>query len=156
VLEQELSEALGTACYERSEGRRGYRNGHGTRRVTTCIGIRELEIPRGRIVQDDGNTREFRTQILPATSGARGRLTRRAWGRTSREPTRGALACALSPLLGEEHLSNSVVSRVAARLKVQFAEWSERDLSGERYAIVFHLGGLDLYPEAFESAHTKA
>jgi len=65
VLEEELSEALGTSRYERSEGRRGYRNGHESRRLTTCIGTRDLELPRGRIVQDDGSTLEFRTKVPP-------------------------------------------------------------------------------------------
>ena len=50
---------------------------------------------------------------------------------------------ALEPLLGSEHLSKSAVSRVAARLKEQFAQWSERDLSDERYAIVL-LDGMHL------------
>jgi transposase-like protein len=55
VLEEELSEALGSGRHERSDARQGYRNGHETRRITTCVGTRELEVPRGRIVQaDDG------------------------------------------------------------------------------------------------------
>ena len=40
---------------------------------------------------------------------------------------------ALTPLLGEKHLSKSAVSR----LRDHFARWSERDLSEERYAILF-------------------
>ncbi len=47
------------------------------------------------------------------------------------------------PLLGEEHLSKSAVSRVASRLKELFRHWSERDVSRERYAIVF-LDGFHL------------
>ena len=35
VLEEELSEALGSGRYERSASRRGYRNGSGKRTVTT-------------------------------------------------------------------------------------------------------------------------
>jgi transposase-like protein len=50
---------------------------------------------------------------------------------------------ALAPLLGEEHLSKSAVSRVASRLKELFRHWSERDLSQERYAILF-LDGFHL------------
>jgi len=38
VLEEELSEALGTVRYERSKTRQGYRNGHETRRITTQVG----------------------------------------------------------------------------------------------------------------------
>jgi len=43
---------------------------------------------------------------------------------------------ALGPLLGEEHLSKSAISRVAGRLKALYAQWRSRDLSQERYAIV--------------------
>ena len=65
VLEEELSEALGTKRYERSEERLGYRNGHETRRVTTEVGPQTLAVPRGRIVEADGSTREFQSQVLP-------------------------------------------------------------------------------------------
>jgi transposase-like protein len=44
---------------------------------------------------------------------------------------------ALEPLVGEEHLSKSAVSRVVGRLKERFAEWRGRDLSQEAYVIVF-------------------
>ena len=64
VLEEELSEALGTGRYERSEERRGYRNGHETRRITTELGPQTLEVPRGRIVEDDG-----RAAGVPEPSG---------------------------------------------------------------------------------------
>lgn len=50
VLEEEFAQALGTGRYERSEERRGYRNGHETRRITTELGPQTLEVPRGRIV----------------------------------------------------------------------------------------------------------
>ena len=57
VLEEELREALGTSRYERSDERLGYRNGHETRRITTGLGIQDLHVPRGRIVEDGGSTR---------------------------------------------------------------------------------------------------
>ncbi len=50
---------------------------------------------------------------------------------------------ALKPLLGEEHLSKSAVSRMVSRLKVCFEEWQNRDLSEEVYAIVY-LDGFHL------------
>ena len=63
VLEEEPREALGTSRYERSDERLGYRNGHETRRITTGLGIQDLHVPRGRIVEDGGSTREFRSVI---------------------------------------------------------------------------------------------
>ena len=65
VLEEELTEVLGTGRYERGEARRGYRNGHQTRRITTVVGAQTLEVPRGRIVEADGESREFRSEALP-------------------------------------------------------------------------------------------
>src|SRR5262249_26811943 len=50
---------------------------------------------------------------------------------------------ALKPLLGERHLSKSAVSRIVARLKALFTTWQDRDLSTERYPIVF-LDGFHL------------
>ncbi len=38
VLEEELTVALGTGRYERGDARRGYRNGHQRRRITTVAG----------------------------------------------------------------------------------------------------------------------
>ena len=50
---------------------------------------------------------------------------------------------ALKPLLGEEHLSKSAVSRVVSRLKERFEEWQNRAVSEEVYAIVY-LDGFHL------------
>ena len=50
---------------------------------------------------------------------------------------------ALAPLLGEENLSKSAISRVVSRLKSHFATWNSRDLTDEHSAIVF-LDGFHL------------
>ncbi len=65
VLEEELTEALGLGRYERGDARRGYRNGHQTRRITTAVGAQTLDVPRGRIVDPDGSSHEFRSEALP-------------------------------------------------------------------------------------------
>ena len=73
-------------------------------------------------------TREVDEATLgPYLSGANSRRIRRV----------------LKPLLGEEHLSKSAVSRVVSRLKERFEQWQKRDLSEEAYAIVF-LDGFHL------------
>ena len=143
VLEEELSAALGSTRYERNPVRRGYRNGSERRRITTRAGTRELEVPRGRILAADGSAREFRSELLSR------------YARRTSEVDEAILACylsgansrrirkALAPLLGEEHLSKSAVSRVVGRLKELFAEWSSRDLSGEPCTVLF-LDGFHL------------
>ena len=66
VLDEELGQALGCGAYERSEERRGYRNGGETRRVTTAMGTRGIRVPRARLRDEQtGETKEFRSQLLP-------------------------------------------------------------------------------------------
>jgi putative transposase len=48
LLEEEMSEFLGAAPHERTEKRRGYRNGHRPRTLTTRVGKLELLVPRDR------------------------------------------------------------------------------------------------------------
>jgi len=143
VLEEELTEALGSYPSERSERRRGYRNGARERLVTTEAGTRVLRVPRARILEEDGSSREFRSEVLP-------RYARRS--RVVDELILGAYLAgvnsrrirkALEPLLGERHLSKSAVSRVVARLKALFEAWDTRELSQERYAVLF-LDGFHL------------
>lgn len=143
VLAEELTQALGSNAYERTAERRGYRNGVEVRRLTTVAGTREVKVPRARLAEPDGSTREFRSQALPR------------YARRMPEIDEAILSCylagansrrirrALQPLLGEEHLSKSAVSRVVTRLKDLFAAWSQRDLSGEPYAVLF-LDGFHL------------
>ncbi len=143
VLEEELTEALGSGRYERSEERRGYRNGHETRRITTELGPQTLNVPRGRIVKDDGSTREFQSEVVPRYARRTRKVDEAILGAYLAGANTRRIRKALEPLLGSEHLSKSAVSRVAARLKVHFAQWSERDLSQERHAILF-LDGFHL------------
>jgi putative transposase len=142
-LTEEITAALGSDRHERTESRRGYRHGALERTVTTAQGVRTLTIPRGRVVTDDGATTEFRSRLLPR------------YARRTREVDEAILGCylgginsrrirtALKPLLGERHLSRSAVSRIVGRLKALFATWQGRDLTPERYAIVF-LDGFHL------------
>ncbi len=137
ALAEELAAALGSDRHERTEQRRGYRNGSVTRTLTTPDGTRSVTVPRGRIVRSDGATQEFHSQLLPR------------YARRTREIDDAVLGCylggvntrrirtALKPLLGERHLSKSAVSRIVGRLKTLFVTWQDRDLSSERYPIVF-------------------
>jgi putative transposase len=48
ILEQEAAEHVGAAWHERSEGRRGYRNGHKPRTLHTRVGALEMAVPQVR------------------------------------------------------------------------------------------------------------
>src|SRR5438445_3157517 len=140
ALAEELATALGSDRHERTEQRRGYRNGTVARTLPTPEGTRTVTIPRGRIAGRDGEMREFHSQLLPR------------YARRTREIDEAILGCylggvnsrrirtALKPLLGERHLSKSAVSRIVSRLKALFATWQDRDLSTERYAVIFFDG----------------
>jgi len=143
ALAEELAAALGSERHERTDQRCGYRNGSRDRTITTPDGPRTVTVPRGRIAGPDGGTQEFHSQLLPR------------YARRTREIDEAILGCylggvnsrrirtALKPLLGERHLSKSAVSRIVARLKALFAAWQDRDLSTERYAVIF-LDGFHL------------
>ena len=143
ALAEELAVALGSEPHQRTERRRGYRNGSSERTITTPEGTRRVTVPRGRIAGAEGETTEFHSQLLPR------------YARRTREIDEAILSCylggvnsrrirtALKPLLGERHLSKSAVSRIVGRLKALFATWQGRDLSPERYPIVF-LDGFHL------------
>jgi len=121
ALAEEIAVALGSDRHERTDQRRGYRNGTVERTLTTPEGTRTVMIPRGRIAGRDGETREFHSQLLPR------------YARRTREIDEAILGCylggvnsrrirtALKPLLGERHLSKSAVSRIVGRLKTLFA-----------------------------------
>ena len=143
ALAEELAAALASNRHERTDQRRGYRNGSRERTITTPDGARTVSVPRGRIVAPAGARKEFHSQLLPR------------YARRTREIDDAILGCylggvnsrrirtALKPLLGERHLSKSAVSRIVARLKALFATWQDRDLSMERYAVIF-LDGFHL------------
>lgn len=143
ALAEELAAALASNRHERTARRCGYRNGTVERTITTPEGTRTVTVPRGRVEGTDGATTEFHSQLLPR------------YARRTREIDDAILGCylgginsrrirtALKPLLGERHFSKSAVSRIVGRLKALFAAWQGRDLSAERYAVIF-LDGLHL------------
>ncbi len=143
VLEEELSEALGSTRYERSESRRGYRNGSEKRTVTTSLGSEEIEIPRGRVFKSNGETTEFQSELLPRYARRTQAVDDAVLGVYLAGGNSRRIRKALEPLLGSKHLSKSAVSRVVSRLKDLFATWSERDLSEESFPILY-LDGIQL------------
>lgn len=115
ALRGELGATRASARHERTDRRRGYRNGVVERTITTTDGTRTVKMPRGRVVGQDGATDEFHSQLLPR------------YARRTREIDEAILACylggvnsrriwtAAKPLLGERQLSKSAVSRIVAR-----------------------------------------
>jgi hypothetical protein len=70
VLEEKLTESLGTGRHERGQARRGDRNGHRSRRITTAVGAQALDDPRGGIVETEGSGQSasgYRARFLNPT-----------------------------------------------------------------------------------------
>ncbi|MCP3999153.1 MAG: IS256 family transposase [bacterium] len=143
VLEEELDEALGCSRYRREDSRKGYRHGTVQRRITTPNGPQTLEVPRGRLVDAEGKSTEFRSQLLPRYARRCREVDEAILGAYLAGANSRRIRKALAPLLGEEHLSKSAVSRVVSRLKAHFATWQARDLSSSYYPIVY-LDGIHL------------
>jgi transposase-like protein len=143
VLEDELGAALGSDWYERSSQRRGYRNGMSTRQITTSSGNRRLNVPRARVKDAEGRTLEFRSQVLPRYARRTREIDEAILGTYLAGANSRRIRTALRPLLGEKHMSRSSVSRVVARLKDLFERWRCRELTQERYGVLY-LDGFHL------------
>jgi transposase-like protein len=88
ILEEELEAALGRGRYERpSDGAKGHRNGHRERQVIGTFGAETVKVPRGRLIDDDGQASEWRSKALRRYQ----RLTKKAEAliATSPGPIRG-------------------------------------------------------------------
>ena len=137
LLGAELTAVVGSEPYERSAARRGYRHGTERRRLTTHYGPADVRVPRGRLPQPDGSTAEFQSTVLPRYSRRTRQVDEAILGTYLAGANTRRIRKALEPLLGVTNLSKSAVSRVVGRLKELFARWDRRDLSTERFAILY-------------------
>jgi putative transposase len=126
AVHEELCAALGTTPYERSQLRRGYRNGTKTRTLTGPTGPVALTLPRATLL---AGAKEWTSRIVPRYHRRMPEVneaiiaTYLAGGNTRR--IRGAL----QPLLKAAPLSKSAVSRVIATLKDGLEAWRRRSLA---------------------------
>src|SRR5436190_11777402 len=142
AVHEELRAALGTSPYERSEVRRGYRNGIRERTLTGPTGPVALALPRATLFRGAGGT-EWTSTIVPRYQRRMPEVneaviaTYLAGGNTRR--IRGAL----QPLLKAAPLSKSTVSRVVATLKDGLEAWRTRSLA-DLDVIYVYLDGFAL------------
>jgi transposase-like protein len=137
TLAEELTATLGRAAWERVAERRGYRHGTSTRTLVTGEGPVTVRVPRARLAQPDGTTREWQNAVLPKYARRRSAvdaiLARLYVSGASTRDLRRALA----PLLGRQALSRSAVSRVVARLQAAYQAWRTRSLAEEPIAYLY-------------------
>ena len=128
AVHEELCAALGATGYERTDARRGYRNGTKERTLSGPTGPVALTLPRATLFGAIGQ-KEWTSTILPRYQRRMRDVneavvaTYLAGGNTRR--IRGAL----HPLLKAAPLSKSAVSRVVATLKAGLDAWRTRSLA---------------------------
>lgn len=134
LAEAELAEVLAARSYERSEDRRGYRNGKRQRSISTGLGATVIELPRARISEGSGE-KEWQSGLIRRYQ-RRGALVDQALLGCYLSGANGRrIRGALSPLLRGSPLSKSAISRLVGRLEGLFSQWRSRSLASE--AVVF-------------------
>lgn len=132
----EIDEALGADRYAR-ETRGGYRHGSRDRTISTSFGPAELRLPRARVLNADGSTREFQSSLVPQYSRRTAEVDQSiVLGYLAGANTR-RIGRALAPMLKNAPLSKSSVSRVVTELKRDFEKWRARSLAEHRIAHLF-------------------
>jgi transposase-like protein len=131
-LQREVEEQLSAERYERTEDRKGYRNGGRDRPVRLGAGEVNVRFPKVRDTEGP-----FRSRILERYQRASAELTAilpalYAEGLSTRDFRR-----ALKPLWNESGLSRSSISRANKDLYDQFGAWRRRKLGGEELLYLF-------------------
>ena len=131
LLEQELTAALGRGRSERATGEpKGYRNRTRERQLLGSFGPVKLAVPRARIAEAAGETREWRSASLPRYA----RMTRQVealiagayLSGTNTRRVKRALSALFSGAVGK-----NVVSRTWRKVRTDWDAWNKRDLIDE-------------------------
>ena len=120
VLEAEVTEALGAKPYERTEERRGYRNGYKPRSMTTRVGRLTLSVPQVR----DG---KFSPELFSRFQRSEQALILALMEMVMSGVSTRKVAKITEELCGTE-FSKSTVSELCKRLDPMVKEWNERPL----------------------------
>ena len=138
IVEEELEGALGAARSQRVGSIRvGYRHGKRARTLTTSLGATTITMPRARIEDAQGQSREWHSRMIPRYQRRTERVDEAILGvylsGTNTRRIRGALA----PLLRGAPLSKDAVSRLVGRLREDFEAWEQRDLGELKIRYLF-------------------
>jgi putative transposase len=125
ILEEEMTAHLGAGRYERGEERRGYRNGHKPRTVTTRVGTLELRLPQDR----DGT---FSTELFARYQRSEQALVTTLMEMYVQGVSTRKVAAITEELCGTG-FSKSQISALVGRLDPALAAWRERRLTAAAY-----------------------
>jgi transposase-like protein len=123
ILQSELSEHLRAEPEERTDSRRGYRNGSYRRKLTTRVGTLELEVPRDR----EGT---FQTELFERYQRSEKALVLALMKMVVQGVSTRRVKKITTELCGRE-FSKSTVSRLTGDLDEQVQAWAERQLDQE-------------------------
>jgi transposase-like protein len=138
VVEAEIEGALGAKASERvGDGRRGYRHGHRERTLTTSVGPAKFAMPRGRVKDGEGESREWRSQTVERYERRSRRVDEAIVGVYLSGANTRRIRGALAPLLRGGPLSKDAVSRLVGRLKEDFEQWRRRDLKKDKIRYLY-------------------
>ena len=120
MLEAELTEHIGARPSEQTNDRRGYRNGHYRRKLTTRVGTLELEVPRDR----EGT---FQTELFKRYQRSEKALVTALMQMVLQGVSTRRVKKITTELCGRE-FSRQTVSNLTERLDKQVQTWAERSL----------------------------
>jgi transposase-like protein len=136
LAEAELAEVLAARSYERSEARRGYRNGKRQRSISTGLGATVIELPRARISEGSGE-REWQSGLIGRYQRRGASVDQALLGCYLSGANGRRIRGALSPLLRGAPLSKSSISRLVGRLEALFSQWRTRSLASEAVVVMY-------------------
>src|SRR5215210_6801259 len=129
VLEAEMTEHIGAAPHERTDARKGHRNGHKPRTLRTRVGTLSLLVPQDR----EGS---FSTKLF-----ARYQRNEKALVLALMEMYLEGVSTRKVKGITEElcgtSFSKSLVSSLAGRLDSELSAWRDRQLEAEAYPYLF-------------------
>jgi transposase-like protein len=124
ILEEEMTEHLGAAPYQRSVQRQGQRNGEYTRELITGVGaIPQLRVPRDR----DGT---FQTELFESYHRMTGSVEEAVLEMYLQGVSTRKVKTVTESLAGKR-VGKDAVSHITARLREQVQAWRERPLTEE-------------------------
>lgn len=136
LAEAELAEVLAARSYERSEARRGYRNGKRQRSISTGLGATVIELPRARISEGSGE-KEWQSGLIGRYQRRGASVDQALLGCYLSGANGRRIRGALSPLLRGSPLSKSAISRLVGRLEALFSQWRSRSLASEAVVVMY-------------------
>ena len=125
VLQAQVTEQVQATPYERTDERRGYRNGYRPHQLTTRVGTLTLRVPQVREGQ-------FSTELFARYQRSEQALILTLMEMVVNGVSTRKVAHITEELCGKE-FSKSTVSDLCKGLDPVVHAWNERDLSGSRY-----------------------